>query len=189
MSSPTLSLGTCCGSNPQRDLVPFLAANKGRALIRIDTAYDYDDQRVKQEVDLVLLHYPCCRPEESYAQWQGLMKAKELGLTRSIGVSNFNGAELAELKGDTPTVNQCAMSVRHHDDTTIAYCHRHGSLYQAYGVMKGCSFADSAVAPRPPTTRSLPRRCASSGHFSAASRWRWASVRSTTRRTTPSTSA
>jgi hypothetical protein len=40
---------------------------------------------------------------------------------------------------------QCAMSVQHHDDTTIAYCHRHGILYQAYGVMKGCSFADSAV--------------------------------------------
>lgn len=58
-------------------------------------------------VDLVLLHGPCsfAHPPVANAKasnnalWQGLEIAKAMGLTRAIGVSNFNATELAELKG------------------------------------------------------------------------------------------
>ena len=45
------------------------------------------------------------------ALWQGLEQAVRLGLTRSIGVSNYNSTELAALRGTVPAVNQCQMSV------------------------------------------------------------------------------
>jgi diketogulonate reductase-like aldo/keto reductase len=38
-----------------------------------------------------------------------LQAALKSGITKSIGVSNFNSAQLAEMKGTKPAANQCYM--------------------------------------------------------------------------------
>jgi diketogulonate reductase-like aldo/keto reductase len=76
------------------------------------------------------------------ALWQGLEQAQKEGLVRSIGVSNYNAAELAALKGTVPAVNQCELSIQGYDNATIDYCKSKGIQYEGYSGMKGCPFSD-----------------------------------------------
>lgn len=109
------------------------------------------------QLDLVLIHSSCANYDppvpdaaaSDNALWQGLMQAKELGLTRAIGVSNFNAAQLQLLKGETPAVNQIAISImpfwgnKHgHDDVTLEFCAAHSITPQSYGSLRGCPFND-----------------------------------------------
>jgi diketogulonate reductase-like aldo/keto reductase len=63
-----------------------------------------------EQVDLVLLHAPCSSADPAVpdpaksndALWQGLVRAKELGWTRAIGVSNYNSEQLQSLQGSQP---------------------------------------------------------------------------------------
>ena len=50
-------------------------------------------------------------------------------MVKSIGVSNYNSAQLAAVNWGSvkPTVNQCHMSIGSHDDDTIAYCAKNGT--------------------------------------------------------------
>jgi diketogulonate reductase-like aldo/keto reductase len=111
-------------------------------------------------VDLVLLHAPCSSfdppvsdPTKSdNALWQGLVQAKALGLTRAIGVSNYNSKQLMSLEGPTPAVNQGPLSITGfwgkpgHDDATIAYCAANNIVFESYGSLRGCPFADKQLA-------------------------------------------
>ena len=118
-------------------------------------------------VDLVLLHAPCrfAQPPvpdataSDNALWKGLQMAMQMGLTRAIGVSNYQSAELAALQGAVPSVNQCQMSVgtdnNHsagwpmppvaHDDATISYCLKHNITYEAWRVVGGCPMTNAKV--------------------------------------------
>lgn len=85
--------------------------------------------------DLVLIHTPksCASAAEIQATWKGLEQALSLGLTRSIGVSNFvvdNLTAVLETAVTKPAVNQCCMRVGVHDDSTIALCAQHNIVYQ-----------------------------------------------------------
>jgi diketogulonate reductase-like aldo/keto reductase len=60
-------------------------------------------------LDLVLIHHPASTDAENQALWKGLEQAVAMNLTRSIGLSNFNQAQIeALLKIATinPAVNQ-----------------------------------------------------------------------------------
>lgn len=61
-------------------------------------------------VDLYLIHNPKQHEEAGIVQvWKEMIKVKELGLTKSIGVSNFNKSQIKELLDaglEVPTVNQ-----------------------------------------------------------------------------------
>jgi diketogulonate reductase-like aldo/keto reductase len=80
------------------------------------------------------------------ALWQGLEQAQKEGLVRSIGVSNYNAAELSALKGTVPAVNQCEMSIQGYDNATIQYCQSKGIVYESYSLMRGCPFSDPKLA-------------------------------------------
>ncbi|MCS5735005.1 aldo/keto reductase [Herbiconiux daphne] len=63
-------------------------------------------------LDLYLIHWPNPSVGDYVETWQRLVDAREQGLVRSIGVSNFTGAHLAaviEATGVTPAVNQIEM--------------------------------------------------------------------------------
>lgn len=111
-------------------------------------------------LDLVLIHSSCANYAPAVqdpvasdnALWQGLVQAKQLGLVRAIGVSNFNATQLQSLKGPTPAVNQIALSVMPfwgnrfgHDDALLAYCAAHGITPQSYGSLRGCPFGDQRL--------------------------------------------
>ncbi|EOD11929.1 hypothetical protein EMIHUDRAFT_352714 [Emiliania huxleyi CCMP1516] len=95
-----------------------------------------------------------------------MQMALSSGLTRAIGVSNYNVTHLeALLAAPTtrvkPAVNQCQMSINGsafcspetgvclhgpgHDDATIAFCRTHNITYEAYDVMSGCPFHDARL--------------------------------------------
>lgn len=65
-------------------------------------------------IDLVLLHQPY---GDIYGAWRDLVKAKELGWVRSIGVSNFSPVRVADLGafsgGPLPEVNQIEVNPFH----------------------------------------------------------------------------
>ena len=60
-------------------------------------------------VDSVLIHWPNPSRDEYLAAWEGLIEARERGLVRHIGVSNFHAHHLdrvVEATGVTPFANQ-----------------------------------------------------------------------------------
>eukprot|EP01065_Artemidia_motanka_P050881 TRINITY_DN8800_c0_g1_i1.p1 TRINITY_DN8800_c0_g1~~TRINITY_DN8800_c0_g1_i1.p1 ORF type:complete len:276 (+),score=94.95 TRINITY_DN8800_c0_g1_i1:60-887(+) len=99
-------------------------------------------------VDVVLLHHPCPSDADNQALWQGLVQALEKNMTRAIGVSNYNQAQiegLLKVSSVKPAVNQCEMSVKTHDDATIAYCQKMGITYEAFDTMRGCDFSSPLI--------------------------------------------
>jgi len=92
-----------------------------------------------KRVDLTLIHFltPFCGASET---WRALEDAKKAGLTSAIGVSNFGIKDLQKLaktQTEPPVLNQCSLSVSHHDDETIAYCKSIGIVYMAYSPLCG----------------------------------------------------
>ncbi|WP_326656837.1 aldo/keto reductase [Streptomyces sp. NBC_00385] len=66
-------------------------------------------------VDLYLIHWPLPRVDLYADTWRALIRLREDGLVRSIGVSNFTANHLARLEEETgvlPAVNQIEMHPR-----------------------------------------------------------------------------
>lgn len=64
-------------------------------------------------LDLVLIHGPNESRETAIDTWRGLIRVRELGLARNVGVSNFSPGQLEQLHtatGEWPTVNQVQLS-------------------------------------------------------------------------------
>lgn len=67
-----------------------------------------------EQIDLYLVHWP---QGSATRAWAGLERARELGLARSIGVSNFSAADLdAVIAAGTipPAVNQVEFNPQHY---------------------------------------------------------------------------
>lgn len=93
------------------------------------------------QVDLLLLHFPCDLETDTGRQYLELEAALTANKTRAIGVSNFQISDYKAIERAgatvTPAVNQCAMSVGLHDDATIAFSIEHNITYQAYSPLGG----------------------------------------------------
>lgn len=66
-------------------------------------------------VDLYLIHWPAPKQGRFVDAWRALVKLKDEGLARSIGVSNFNAEHLERIIGETgvtPSVNQIELHPR-----------------------------------------------------------------------------
>jgi diketogulonate reductase-like aldo/keto reductase len=85
-------------------------------------------------VDLFLVHHPVPGWQ---ALWRSLERAKEKGLVKAIGVSNFKPAQLEELQSFArypATVNQILLHpLMYREQTeTLRYCAEHGIVVMAY---------------------------------------------------------
>ncbi|MFG2942919.1 aldo/keto reductase [Streptomyces sp. NPDC048282] len=73
-------------------------------------SFEESRQRLGLEyVDLYLIHWPNPRVGKYVDSWKAMIKLREEGLVRSIGVSNFTEEHLARLEKETgvlPSVNQ-----------------------------------------------------------------------------------
>jgi 2,5-diketo-D-gluconate reductase A len=68
-----------------------------------------------EHVDLYLIHWPVPSQDRYVETWQGLIEAQKQGLTRAIGVSNFQPAHLERIideTGVTPSINQVELHPR-----------------------------------------------------------------------------
>ncbi|WP_455817454.1 2,5-didehydrogluconate reductase DkgA [Pseudomonas cerasi] len=62
-----------------------------------------------EHVDLYLMHWPCPDKNNFVAAWKSLIELQKQGLTKSIGVCNFNEPHLKRLLDETgvsPVINQ-----------------------------------------------------------------------------------
>lgn len=101
-------------------------------------------------IDLMLIHCPTpwrffnhkpTRPhfyKENVAVWRAMIEAKEQGLLRAIGVSNFNVDDLKQLieaTGVKPAVNQIRFSIGHTQPEIVAFCQENDILIEAYSSL------------------------------------------------------
>lgn len=99
-----------------------------------------------EQIDLYLVHWP---EGSATRAWSGLERARELGLARSIGVSNFSAAELETVIAAgaiLPVVNQVEVNPQHYRRGLLDVCARHSVAVEAYSPLgTGRSLADPAV--------------------------------------------
>lgn len=99
------------------------------------------------QVDLYLVHWP--QRGASWA-WPGMERARERGLAKSVGVSNFGAGELDEViaAGSVPpAVNQVQFSAREYRRGLVEACRRHGIVPEAYSPLgTGRHLKDKRVA-------------------------------------------
>ncbi len=88
-------------------------------------------------IDLELIHHP--PPTGSGKDlWDGLMKAKNDGLVKDIGVSNYTTDlidRLIDESGEVPMVNQVEWTPFGHNDDVLNYCKEKGIIIQAYSPL------------------------------------------------------
>ena len=99
------------------------------------------------QVDLYLVHWPQRGPLWA---WPGMEQARERGLARSVGVSNFSVTDLDQViaAGSTPpAVNQISFSALHYRRRLLEACRRHGVVLEAYSPLgTGRYLSDKRVA-------------------------------------------
>ncbi|CAM5589961.1 hypothetical protein SHIRM173S_01305 [Streptomyces hirsutus] len=77
-----------------------------------ETLASFEESRARlglEYVDLYLIHWPLPRVGKYVDSWKAMIKLREDGLVRSIGVSNFTPAHIERLEKETgvlPSVNQ-----------------------------------------------------------------------------------
>lgn len=89
-------------------------------------------------LDLYLIHWP--NPlEDRYAEaWRALIRARELGLVRSIGVSNFLPEHIERLEKETgvlPAVNQIELHPYFSQEPMRRFCAEKGIAVQAWSPL------------------------------------------------------
>jgi diketogulonate reductase-like aldo/keto reductase len=98
------------------------------------------------QVDLYLVHWPQGGPVWA---WPGMERTRELGLARSVGVSNFSAGELKEvLAAGTvePAVNQVQFSALSYRRALLDVCLRRGVAVEAYSPLgTGRNLSDATV--------------------------------------------
>jgi 2,5-diketo-D-gluconate reductase A len=99
-------------------------------------------------VDLWLVHWP---PPAggSVDIWRELIAARDAGLARTIGVSNYSAAEIDELieaTGDKPLVNQIRWGPALYDARVLAQHAERGIVLEGYSPFKTTNLADPVLA-------------------------------------------
>ena len=86
-------------------------------------------------VDLYIVHWP--QGGATWA-WPGMEEARERGLTRSIGVSNFDAGELEQVLAGAsiaPAVDQVQFSPHEYRQGLLEACGEHGIALEAYSPL------------------------------------------------------
>ena len=101
-----------------------------------------------ERVDLYIIHWPKGGPTWA---WPGMERAQELGYARSIGVSNFNVAELQQLLATAsiaPVVNQVQFSPYEYRKGLLDACRGDGIVLEAYSPLGHGRHLGSETATR-----------------------------------------
>lgn len=98
-------------------------------------------------VDLWLIHWPTGE-DELVSAWRELLSAKEAGLARHVGVSNY-GPELidrlTEATGEQPAVNQIPWSPGEHDPALLEEHRRRGIVVEGYSGLNHTDLRDPVL--------------------------------------------
>lgn len=95
------------------------------------------DELGLDQTDLTVIHRPP-RVGAGRELWEGLIRARNDGLTRDIGVSNYSVNQIKELvqaTGEVPAVNQIEWTPFGWSPQMLDYCRAQGILVQAYSPL------------------------------------------------------
>lgn len=98
-------------------------------------------------VDLWLIHWPTGR-DELVSTWQELLSAKDAGLVRNVGVSNYSPALidlLTKATGQQPAVNQIPWSPAQHDPALLAEHRSRGVVVEGYSGLKNTDLGNPVL--------------------------------------------
>jgi 2,5-diketo-D-gluconate reductase A len=99
-------------------------------------------------VDLWLIHWPP-RRQDSAPLWREFLALRDEGLCRSVGVSNYDIAQIDELiaaTGERPAVNQIPWSLSQYDAALLAAHADRGVAVEGYSPLKGTRLRDPVLA-------------------------------------------
>jgi len=101
-------------------------------------------------VDLYLIHWPCPQHGRFVESWKALIKAREAGKVRSIGVSNFRVEDIERIidaTGVVPAVNQIELHPLLQQTEINAWASARGILTEAWSPLArgGELLADSRL--------------------------------------------
>lgn len=106
---------------------------------RLDLAY----------VDLYLIHWPLPRVDKYVDSWRAMIKLRESGLVRSIGVSNFTPEHIERLERETgvlPSVNQIELHPLFPQDELRAFHEGRGIVTESWSPLgRGTDLLDDPV--------------------------------------------
>lgn len=127
-------------------------------------------------LDLYLIHWPVAfKPDVSFPEkaedflsleevplietWKEMIKAKEQGLVKHIGVSNFSIEKLEELMNDTdhaPEMNQVELHPYLQQDKLLEFCSRNGINVTGYSPLGSGDRSDEMKADDEPSLLENP---------------------------------
>ncbi len=99
-------------------------------------------------VDLWLIHAPAQDADVRLSMWRAFLEAREAGLAKNIGVSNFGVEMIDELTtatGSTPVVNQIRWSPLLYDATVLEGHRARGVALEGYSALRGGTLDDQTV--------------------------------------------
>jgi 2,5-diketo-D-gluconate reductase A len=99
-------------------------------------------------VDLWLVHWPP-RGRALVPTWQELLAARDAGLARAVGVSNYSTGQLDQLiaaTGQAPQVNQIPWAPALHDPARLAQHRQRGIVLEGYSPFKNTDLRHPVLA-------------------------------------------
>jgi diketogulonate reductase-like aldo/keto reductase len=99
-------------------------------------------------VDLWLIHWPVGE-DELVSTWQELLSAKDAGLARNVGVSNYSPAQIDLLTkgtGQQPAVNQIPWSPGEHDPALLEEHRQRGVVVEGYSGLNNTDLNNPVLA-------------------------------------------
>ncbi len=110
-----------------------------RAGREIETLRESLEMLRTDHVDLWLIHWSA-QGSGNVDMWRAFVEAREAGLTREVGVSNFDAAlldEVTEATGVAPAVNQIEWSPLLFDRGTLEEHRARGVVLEGYSALRG----------------------------------------------------
>jgi diketogulonate reductase-like aldo/keto reductase len=103
-------------------------------------------------VDLYLIHWPMPKLDRYVASWRAMIRLRDEGRIRAIGVSNFSAEQIDRLEretGELPALNQVELRVGLDQAELRAYHDAKGVLTESYSPLKhGRALAKDPVVAR-----------------------------------------
>ncbi|VXC32554.1 2,5-diketo-D-gluconic acid reductase B [Microbacterium sp. 8M] len=120
-------------------------------------------------IDLFLIHWPLPRRNTYVEAWQALIEARDRGLVRQIGVSNFLPEHLERIEDETgvrPVVNQIELHPRFPQEEALAYHRAQGIITEAWSPLgrAGALLQDPAITAVATAHRITPAQAVLAWH-------------------------